>query len=105
MHLRNDAQLSWRLESFGANGLPRSMAVRNTLMLLTKPPTAQVGKLVLFHNAVTKVGRSGDITLLRKGVAGVHVARLEAFLKPVHTLLRTTMSKGLRIHRAPRHAL
>ncbi len=26
-------------------------------MLLTKPLNAQEGKLVLFHNAVTKVGR------------------------------------------------
>jgi hypothetical protein len=35
--------LYWRLESFGANGPPRSMAVENTLMLLTKPPRRKGG--------------------------------------------------------------
>jgi len=41
----------------GANGQPGSIAIGNTLMLLMKPPTAQVGVPLVFHiRAITKVG-------------------------------------------------
>src|SRR5450759_4756300 len=42
---------------------------------------------------------------LREGVAALHIARAESFLKPVHTLLRTAMSKSFAIYGSACHAL
>src|SRR3954470_8169383 len=44
-------------------------------------------------------------TSLRERIAGLHIARTEALLEPVHTLLRTAMRERLGIHGSARHPL
>ena len=52
----------------------------------------------------TRWGSDGNRSaLLGEGVAVFHIARTESLLKPVHTLLRTAVGKGFRIHCASRH--
>src|ERR1039457_2257645 len=70
----------------GANGLPRSVAVGNIMMLLTKRPTAQGGKPVVFHNFALPKG-DAHFSLTCESVARANIARAEPLLKPVHALL------------------
>jgi hypothetical protein len=60
----------------GANGQPGSMAIGNTLMLLTKPPNAQGGELQVFHiRPITKV--PVDYSSPCEGVAFPNIAAAE----------------------------
>src|SRR3954468_14054818 len=66
-------------------------------------PGAGFGAL---RKTFSREGRHREMgTSLRECIAGLHIARTEALLEPVHTLLRTAVRERLGIHGSARHPL